>query len=78
MMPLYTFTDWIPEALVDPDAVSLTVKTLLTGAAASAQYRSADAAAMGMFSAWIAAGTILFSAGLCVRLIARCLKHAGP
>lgn len=78
MMPLYTFTDWIPEALVDPDAVSLTVKTLLTGAAASAQYRSADAAAMGMFSAWIAAGTILFSAGLCVRLIARCLKRTGP
>ena len=75
MIPLYTFTDWIPEALVDPNAIAATVKSLLTGAASSSLYRSADAAAFGMYAAWIAAGTLLFTVGLGVRLFALRRKH---
>lgn len=73
-MPLYTFTDWIPEAFLDPGAVITTAKALLSGAAVSVEYRTAGAAAFGIFAAWISAGTLLFAAGLVSRLIWRKLS----
>lgn len=77
MIPLYTFTEWIPEALVDPDAIAATVKSLLNDAASSTLYRSADAAAFGMYAAWISAGTLFFTIGLAVRLFALRQRNKG-
>lgn len=74
--PLYTFTDWVPEAFLDPKAVLATAKALLTGTACAAVFRSADAAAAGIYSAWITCGCLFFTAGLCARLLYR--RRAKP
>ena len=74
--PLYTFTDWVPEAFLDPKAVLATAKALLTGAAGAAAFRSADAAAIGIYAAWITCGCLFFTAGLCARLLYR--RRARP
>ena len=74
MIPLYTFTDWIPEAFVDPNAVAATVRRLLPGAAVSGQYFSSDSTAYRLYSSWIAAGCLLFSAGVALRFLAKVWK----
>ena len=69
MIPLYTFTDWIPEALVDPKAIIATARSLLTLASTAALYRSSDATAISLYSSWILCGSLLFTVGLCVRFL---------
>ena len=76
IMPLYTFTDWIPEAFVDPASVLATGKALLTSAAQSTVWRSADGTALEMYSAWISCGCLVLCTGLCVRLLT--LRRKNP
>ncbi len=71
--PLYTFTDWIPESPVDPASVWKTVKSLLTGAAVSAEYQTRAAGATAICAALIRAGSLMLLAGL---ILARRRKAA--
>lgn len=71
MIPLHTFTDWIPGALVDPNAIIATGKALLAGASGAAVYRTADSAALGLYATWTTCGCLLLCAGGCIRLLAR-------
>ena len=73
VFPFYTFTDWIPEAFVDPKAIATTIRNLLTGASPSTLYLSANAAAFRIYSAWITAGTLFFSTGIAIRLLIKAL-----
>ena len=73
MYPLYTFTDWIPESPVDPTSVWKTVKSLLAGAAVSAEYQTRAAGAAAICAALIRAGSLMLLAGL---ILARRRKAA--
>ena len=70
-LPLYTFTDWIPEAFVDPDAVIATAKNLLTAAAPATVSYSRATTAFRLYAAWIRWGSLLLAAGIAVRTVTR-------
>ena len=69
VLPLYTYTDWIPEISVDPASVSTMIRGLAARSSAAVRCVT-SASVIGEWSrALIAAGTVTFLAGLCFRLV---------
>lgn len=64
VMPLYTFTDWIPDSPADPASVLACIKNLLTVSACSVEYKNRAAATLEVSAALIRAGSLIFLAGL--------------
>ena len=63
-MPLYTFTDWIPESPADPASVVACARNLLAASASSAVFKNRSAAALEASAALIRAGSLVLLAGL--------------
>ena len=74
VMPLYTFTDWIPDSPADPASVIACAKNLLTTSASSVVCKNRACAALDVSAALIRAGSLILLAGLGGRLFAR-QKH---
>ena len=64
VMPLYTFTDWIPSSPADPASVIACVKNLLTASASSAVYKNRAAASLEASACLIRAGSLILLVGL--------------
>ena len=71
VLPLYTYTDWIPETPVDPASVSAALGRLAARSSAALRCQTALTAAGDWSRGLIAAGTVLFLTGLCARLAFR-------
>lgn len=57
--PVYTFTEWVPESLVDPAAISTVFWNLTRAAARSVTVRTPDAAAIAFWGGFANWGAIL-------------------
>ena len=64
VMPLYTFTDWIPESPADPASVIACARNLLAASASSAVFKNRSSAALEASAALIRAGSLVLLAGL--------------
>lgn len=70
-LPLYTFTDWIPESPADPASVVSTVRNLLFTGGAAAVYKTRAGSAAEICAMLIRTGSLFFLSGLVFRFCLR-------
>lgn len=69
VQPMLVYTDWVTESLVDPQAITVTVKALLSGIVAPVVYRSRYAS-MGTVCGWLTtAGSLMAVIGIALRAL---------
>ena len=62
--PMSVYTDWIPESLADPSAISTTFRSLLSGAAVAARYRTRAMAEAELASFLTWTGSLFLTSGI--------------
>ncbi len=67
--PLYVYTDWIPEAFVDPEAILATGRNVLLNSSVSVIYRSRETAVFDLSASFTRFGSFAFACGLAVLFI---------
>ena len=69
VQPMLVYTDWIPESLVDPQAIAVTAKALLNGIASPAVYRSRYASLAAICTWATAAGSLMTVIGIALHAL---------
>ena len=64
--PLYIYTDWIPEAFLDPASIAATARNLLRNASASVIYRSREVRVLELAASVSRFGSLVLTSGLAV------------
>ncbi len=65
--PMYVFTEWIPEVIVEWSKISARARALMAAAAAPVQYQTRECATVGFYGALVRWGAVCVLAGLVAR-----------